>query len=236
MLHRDSLGCVQRIEPGAINWMTAGRGIVHSERRPPDLRRATYTAHGLQLWAALPREFEETAPTFAHTAADAIPAWTQQGAHLRLLIGEAFGRRSPVATFAPTLYLDVAALPGAALELPAFDAAFERAVYSVDEPLAIDGAEVPAHTMAILAPGAPATVGRAAGRALRRRRRRAARWSARHLVELRVVEPRAHRAREGRVDEPEHGRGPWRARVDSAALDAGAPLAGVRRSDCIKDR
>jgi len=158
MLHRDSLGCVQRIEPGAINWMTAGRGIVHSERRPPDLAATTYTAHGLQLWAALPREFEETAATFAHTAADAIPAWTQQGADLRLLIGEAFGRRSPVATFAPTIYLDVAARPEATLELPAFDGAFERAVYSVDQPLAVDGVEVPAHAMAILAPGAPATI------------------------------------------------------------------------------
>ena len=158
MLHSDSLGCVQRIEPGAINWMTAGRGIVHSERRPPDLADTTYTAHGLQLWAALPREFEETAPTFAHTAADSIPAWTLEGADLRLLIGEAFGRRSPVATFAPTLYLDVAAPRDAPLALPAFDAAFERAVYSVDEPLAIDGTEVPAHAMAILTPGAPATV------------------------------------------------------------------------------
>ena len=158
MLHRDSLGCVQRIEPGAINWMTAGRGIVHSERRPPDLAGTTYTAHGLQLWAALPREFEETAPTFAHTSADSIPAWTLEGADLRLLIGEAFGRRSPVATFAPTLYLDVAAGPGAALDLPPFAEAFERAVYSVDQPLAVDGAEVPAHTMAILAPGTPANV------------------------------------------------------------------------------
>jgi redox-sensitive bicupin YhaK (pirin superfamily) len=158
MLHRDSLGCVQRIEPGAINWMTAGRGIVHSERRPPDLAATTYTAHGLQLWAALPVAFEEAEPSFVHTAADAIPAWTQGGARMRLLIGEAFGRRSPVATFAPTLYLDVAAGPGAALDLPPFAEAFERAVYSVDAPLAVDGAEVPAHTMAVLAPGAPAAI------------------------------------------------------------------------------
>ena len=64
MLHRDSLGNVQRIEPGAINWMTAGNGIVHSERRPPDLHEATYTAHGLQLWVALPRSAEESAPAF----------------------------------------------------------------------------------------------------------------------------------------------------------------------------
>ncbi|MFO1316975.1 MAG: pirin family protein [Burkholderiales bacterium] len=158
MLHRDSLGCVQRIEPGAINWMTAGRGIVHSERRPPDLAATTYTAHGLQLWAALPQAFEGTAPSFVHTAASAIPAWTANGADLRLLIGEGFGRRSPVATYMPTLYVDVAARPGGALELPAPDAAFERAVYAVDAPLAVDGAEVPKHTLAVLIPGAPARV------------------------------------------------------------------------------
>ena len=131
MLHRDSLSCVQRIEPGAINWMTAGRGIVHSERRPPDLASVTSIAHGLQLWAALPQAFEEAEPSFVHTPAAAIPAWTEGGADVRLLIGEAFGRRSPVATFAPTLYVDVAARPGAVLELPAFGDAFERAVYAV---------------------------------------------------------------------------------------------------------
>ena len=158
MLHRDSLGFVQRIEPGAINWMTAGRGIVHSERRPPDLAAATSTVHGLQLWAALPQALEEVAPSFVHTPAAAIPAWTIAGADVRLLIGEAFGRRSPVATFAPTLYVDVAARPGTALDLPAFAAGFERAVYGVDAPLAVDGADVPAHSLAVLAPGAPASV------------------------------------------------------------------------------
>ena len=98
MLHRDSLGTVQRIEPGAINWMTAGRGIVHSERKPPDLRTETYTAHGLQLWAALPRPFEETAPAFEHTAREALPAWSEAGLRARVLIGTLFGRRSSVRT------------------------------------------------------------------------------------------------------------------------------------------
>jgi redox-sensitive bicupin YhaK (pirin superfamily) len=70
MMHRDSLGSAQRIEPGAINWMTAGRGIVHSERAPEDLRGTAYVNHGLQLWAALPAEFEETAPGFSHTPAE----------------------------------------------------------------------------------------------------------------------------------------------------------------------
>src|SRR4029453_18111108 len=79
MLHRDSLGSVQRIEPGAINWMTAGSGVVHSERRPPDLHDVAHTMHGLQLWAALPTEVEEAAPSFVHTPAATIPAWSQGG-------------------------------------------------------------------------------------------------------------------------------------------------------------
>ncbi len=161
MLHRDSLGSVQRIEPGAINWMTAGRGIVHSERRPPDLANGPYTNHGLQLWAALPHADEETEPTFTHTAAAAIPAWSEDGNALRLLIGEAFGRRSPVATFMPTLYLDVTAQAGATLRLPASFG--ERAVYPVDESLEVDGATVPPHTMAFLATDEDATIAAPAG-------------------------------------------------------------------------
>jgi len=165
MLHRDSLGSVQRIEPGAINWMTAGRAIVHSERRPPDLRDVEYRVHGLQLWAALPQAFEETTPSFIHTPADAIPEWRQPGLGLRLLIGTAFGRRSPVATFAPTLYLDVVAEPGATLDLPATadGARNERAVYSVDRPLIVDGVEVGAHTMAVVTPGTATTIVAPAG-------------------------------------------------------------------------
>lgn len=161
MLHRDSLGNVQRIEPGAINWMTAGRGIVHSERRPPDLANAPYASHGLQLWTALPLADEETAPTFTHTPAQAIPAWSDGRNALRLLIGEAFGRRSPVATFMPTLYLDVAAQAGATLLLPA--SLGERAVYPVDEAIEVDGAAVPPRTMAFLATDSDATVVAPAG-------------------------------------------------------------------------
>src|SRR6476619_2984565 len=96
LLHRDSLGSVQRIEPGAINWMTAGRGIVHSERAPEDLRGTAYDIHGLQLWAALPKPQEETDPAFFHTPAAALPSWTQPGIRARVLVGNAFGRQSPV--------------------------------------------------------------------------------------------------------------------------------------------
>ena len=158
MLHRDSLGSVQRVEPGAINWMTSGRGIVHSERMPPDLRQSTHVAHGLQLWAALPKAYEESAPGFYHTPAEDIPTVTQSGTTIRVLIGKAFGKQSPVATFAPTLYLDVALSTGAALVLPSHGSAFERAIYSVDNPLTVDGEQVPAFTLAVLKPGEDASI------------------------------------------------------------------------------
>ncbi len=152
MVHRDSLGSVQQIEPGAINWMTAGRGIVHSERRPEALAASSYVNHGIQLWAALPLAHEEAEPAFAHTPAEAIPEVVIGGATVRVLIGTAFGQSSPVATFAPTLYLDVQLAPGAALELPPL--APEMAVYAVDAGLHIAGEAVAAHTLAVLAPGA----------------------------------------------------------------------------------
>ncbi len=151
MMHRDSLGAVQRIEPGAINWMTAGRGIVHSERTPDDLRGVTRRSHGLQLWAALPQAHEEDEPSFVHTPADAIPEVHVGGATVRVLIGRAFGAASPVKTVSDTLYLDLACAPGTALTIP--DAATERALYSVDAPFALDGREVPPFTLALLAPG-----------------------------------------------------------------------------------
>ena len=152
VLHRDSLGSVQRIEPGAINWMTAGRGIVHSERVPDDLRGRAYVQHGLQLWAALPQAHEEAAPEFAHTPAADIPAVTVGAAEVRVLIGEAFGRASPVRTFSKTVYLDVRLPAGASLALPPL--ADELAVYAVQGLLQIDGEPVAAQTLAVLAPGA----------------------------------------------------------------------------------
>ncbi len=149
--HRDSLGYVQDIEPGAINWMTAGRGIVHSERRPERRRTQDYVNHGLQLWAALPTAQEEVAPSFTHTPADAIPATQVSGTQVRVLIGSAFGLSSPVATYSPTLYLDIHLPAGGELVLPAL--APEAAVYAVEGALAIDGQAVAAHTLAVLAAG-----------------------------------------------------------------------------------
>nr|WP_315430666.1 pirin family protein [uncultured Albidiferax sp.] len=151
MLHRDSLGSVQLIEPGAINWMTAGRGIVHSERQSPALKDATYVNHGIQLWAALPQAFEEVEPSFTHTPADQIPELTVGDADVRVLIGQAWGQTSPVATFAPTIYLDIALPTGGLLELPPL--AQELAVYPVDGDVEIDGTLLPDHTLALLTPG-----------------------------------------------------------------------------------
>ena len=151
MKHRDSLGLVQEILPGAINWMTAGRGIVHSERKPERLRDQTYVNHGLQLWCGLPQAHEEDAPSFEHTAAKDIPMVESQGAAVRVLVGEAFGAASPVKTFSPTLYLDIALPPGARFELPSL--ADECALYPVQGALRIDGVACPAHTMALMDQG-----------------------------------------------------------------------------------
>jgi redox-sensitive bicupin YhaK (pirin superfamily) len=156
MMHRDSLGSVQRIEPGAINWMTAGRGIVHSERAPDDLKDKAYLLHGLQLWAALPKAHEETAPEFTHAPAASIPVVSQDGSEVRVLIGEAYGQASPVKTFAKTVYLDVRLAAGSRFDLPPL--ADELAIYLVDGDLQVDGEAVVARTLALLAPGAPTQI------------------------------------------------------------------------------
>ena len=153
MMHRDSIGSVQRIEPGAVNLMTAGRGIVHSERTPKDLLGSERRSHGLQLWLAVPAEHEEDAPAFQHLPGDAIPALDVAGVLVRVLIGSAFGLTSRVQALSPTLYLDLnfGVASGASLRLPAL--AEERAIYSTDHDVELDGALLPAFTMAVLEPG-----------------------------------------------------------------------------------
>jgi len=148
MEHRDSLGTLQRIEPGAINWMTAGRGIVHSERTPKDLVGVPHRTHGLQLWAALPKAHEEDEPSFAHTPAAAIPEMVVDGARVRVLIGSAFGHTSPVKTFSQTLYLDVSLKAGQQLSLSGLPQ--EAAIYPVSGSVDVDSAPVPQGTMALL--------------------------------------------------------------------------------------
>ncbi len=156
MMHRDSTGVVQRIEPGAVNWMTAGRGIVHSERTPDDLRSVTRRSHGFQLWSALPVEHEEDAPSFSHTPASAIPEVQLPGATVRVLIGTAFGATSPVATLSPTLYLALELEAGALITIP--DVAQERGIYSVDGPLEVDGELLEPGQMLVLEAGSTPTL------------------------------------------------------------------------------
>ncbi len=148
MDHRDSIGTFQRIEPGAINWMTAGRGIVHSERTPHDLAGKPHRTHGLQLWAALPQANEEDAPGFSHTPAGAIPEITVGAATVRVLIGSAYGLTSPVPTFMETFYLDVVLPAGQELALSALPP--EAAIYPVMGSLALDGTPLVPNTMALL--------------------------------------------------------------------------------------
>jgi redox-sensitive bicupin YhaK (pirin superfamily) len=150
MMHRDSLGTVQRIEPGAVNWMTAGRGIAHSERTPDELRHQARPLHGLQLWVALPQDQEECAPSFQHVAASDIPQVSQEGAIIRVIAGQAWEAASPVRTASPTLYLDVRLQAGASLDLPPL--AKDMAVYALDQPLWLgdDATPLPTHTMAVL--------------------------------------------------------------------------------------
>ena len=148
MMHRDSLGNARRIEPGAINWMNAGRGIVHSERTPEDLRGQRYVTHGLQLWVALPRAAEESEPTFTHTPAEELPLLTEGDTEIRVLVGEAFGRRSPVVTASPMVYVSLKMTAGASLTVPAL--ANQLAAYSVDADFAVDDRTVSRGVLAVL--------------------------------------------------------------------------------------
>jgi redox-sensitive bicupin YhaK (pirin superfamily) len=161
MMHRDSLGSEQLIEPGAINWMTAGRGIVHSERRPEHLRDVAFVNHGLQLWTALPLEHEEAEPSFSHTPADAIPEAGVGDGRVRVLVGEAFGARSPVPALSRTLYLDLRLPAGGRMELPALEA--QQAIYAVEGELEVDGAPLAPRRMAVLEPGGAVTLAAPSG-------------------------------------------------------------------------
>jgi redox-sensitive bicupin YhaK (pirin superfamily) len=151
ILHRDSLGSVQPIRPGDVNWMVAGRGIAHSERTPPGLRAAGPGMHGLQTWVALPKGQEEVAPSFDHHPAASLPVIERPGATVRVIAGHAFGARSPVAVYTDTLYAAAALARGAALVLPVEHE--ERGVYVVEGQVAIGDATVREGELAVLATG-----------------------------------------------------------------------------------
>lgn len=129
ILHRDSLGSVQPIQPGAVNWMTAGRGIVHSERTAQALRQHPSPLFGLQCWVALPRAHEECPPDFRHTGAAALPLEQAAGMTARIIAGSFFGQRSPVPTLSDLFYVDLLLQPGARTDIPADYT--ERAIYIV---------------------------------------------------------------------------------------------------------
>ncbi len=150
MLHRDSLGSVREIRPGAVNWMTAGRGIVHSERSPKSDRAIESTLHAIQTWVALPEAKEEIEPCFSHYSPQDIPTWTENGVAIALIVGEAMGRKSPVNSLSPIIYLDLSFTPESKFTLAAEYS--ERAIYSVTEGLIVDGEKLEQHRLAVLSP------------------------------------------------------------------------------------
>ena len=154
ILHRDSLGTVMPIRPGAVNWMTAGRGIVHSERTPPGLRAAGSRLFGIQTWVALPDEDEEAEPAFSHHAD--LPEVQESGVTLRLILGDLLGLASPVATFSPIFYADVAMAPGARFAIPAGHE--ERALHVVEGSLRLAAGEAHPGEMLVLEQGADVVV------------------------------------------------------------------------------
>ena len=150
MTHRDSVGSTEVIRPGEVNWMTAGRGITHSERFE-DLRVHGGTMNGIQAWVALPTEAEETAPAFAHHAGDDLPTYEAGGMWARLIAGKAFGAQAKVKTHSPMFYVHWALDAGATAELPAEYP--ERAAYVAQGIVEIDGQQLHEGQIAILKPG-----------------------------------------------------------------------------------
>jgi redox-sensitive bicupin YhaK (pirin superfamily) len=155
MTHRDSVGSHQEIEPGAVNWMTAGSGITHSERFER-ARAVGAHMHGIQAWVALPTGDEEMAPGFAHHPAASLPAWQEHGARDRLIAGTHAGMDAGVATRSPLFYVHVDLAAGARWTLPAEHD--ERAIYVALGSVIIDGVAVNAGQMAVLVPGGDAVV------------------------------------------------------------------------------
>jgi redox-sensitive bicupin YhaK (pirin superfamily) len=156
ILHRDSLGSEQPIRPGAVNWMTAGRGIAHSERTPALERKSGPRLHGMQLWVALPTAHEEDEPSFHHHAAADIPELGRPGARLRVIAGAAYGVRSPVEVLSPLFYVEARLEAGATLALPEEYAG--RAAYVAEGAVVSDGARHGESSLLVYRPGAQASI------------------------------------------------------------------------------
>lgn len=164
-LHRDSLGTIQPVHAGDVNWMTAGRGIVHSERTPPDLRARGSRLHGIQTWVALPKTHEEVAPNFSHFPASQLPVIEANGARLTVVAGSAFGQTSPVPVYSGTLYVAAELRAGAQVELPREHV--ERSVYGVEGELEVNGEAVPMGQLIVLRRDVPVALhARSATRAM----------------------------------------------------------------------
>lgn len=151
LVHRDSTGAVQRIDPGAVNWMTAGRGVAHSERSPDDQRDHESVIAGLQTWVALPEEHEEVAPSFQHVPAADVPERFEADARVRLSAGTHDGLVSPTKVYSPIIHLEVTFPDGGAWTLP--EEHTERAVLVVEGSVTVAGTVVPPRHLAVLAPG-----------------------------------------------------------------------------------
>lgn len=156
IIHRDSLGSRQAIRPGELNWMTAGRGIVHSERSDAEIRKRAERVAGLQIWVALPERDEECDPDFVHYGAGDLPVVEGDGKALRVIVGAAYGARAPVATLSEMVYVDASLRAGAALPVDADHE--ERAVYLVEGAVTVDGAAYEPGQLLVLAPGATPTI------------------------------------------------------------------------------
>jgi redox-sensitive bicupin YhaK (pirin superfamily) len=149
--HRDNLGVSQKIRPGEVNWMTAGSGIVHSERTDPSLRSSGGFMHGMQAWVAMPREAEEADPAFSHHGVDALPEFSERGVTGRLIAGTAYGLRNDVPVFSPLFYLHAELASGASIAQPAEYA--ERAAYVVSGAVMHDGVRHAEGNMLVFASG-----------------------------------------------------------------------------------
>lgn len=153
IIHKDTLGSDQAITPGAVNWMTAGQGISHSERTGVNERGHLHNVHGLQSWVALPKECEEKAPEFFHHEASSIPFLELKGVTLRVIAGEAYGMTSPTKIYSPLFYVDVKMESGSTLELPA--QYLERGVYILNGDVSLGGTKLEPRTLPVFFPQGP---------------------------------------------------------------------------------
>jgi redox-sensitive bicupin YhaK (pirin superfamily) len=156
IVHRDSLGSVQSIEPGAVNWMTAGRGIVHSERSDQEQRKRSQKLYGIQIWVALPKQHEKTDPNFTHYAAPSLPLVEGEGKTVRVIAGTLFGKASPVQTFSKLFYGDAVCHPGASLSID--NEHEERAIYLLEGNVEIAGQTFEPERLLIFSSGDEITV------------------------------------------------------------------------------